>query len=294
MTPQPGHLSTLVDGLQFPEAPRWRHGRLWFSDFFRERVFSVSLAGDLREEAQVPGHPSGLGWRPDGTLLVVSMHDRCLMARAPGGPADAASTPAPLQRLADLSAWVGGPCNDMVVDAQGRAYVGNFGFDLYAGETPRSTCLLRVDLDGSVHRVAADVMFPNGMALTPDGRTLILAETHAQRLSAFSVDKLGALSHRRVFADLPGVYPDGLCLDDEGAVWVADARGRCVLRVLDGQGVVQRIDTGERHAFACMLGGEDGCTLFVCTAPGIGALHARAQQGRIETTRVQVPSAGRS
>ncbi|SPJ18006.1 Gluconolactonase [Burkholderiales bacterium] len=275
-------LATLIDGLKFAEAPRWREGRLWFSDFFDERVYSCSLAGDRREEAQVPGRPSGLGWRPDGSLLVVSMRDQRLLRRE-------GQT---LHEVADLSAFAAGPCNDLLVDPKGRAYVGNFGFDLYARESPRTTCLVRVDTDGSVHRAAEDLMFPNGMALTPDGRTLIVAETHAHRLTAFDVDDLGRLSRRRAFAELDGAYPDGLCLDAEGAIWVADARGHAVLRVRQGQGVVQTVSTGQRHAYACMLGGEDGCTLFICTASGIGPAHAQAQQGRIEFVRVECPHAG--
>ena len=280
-TPSPA-LRTLVDGLKFPEAPRWREGRLWFSDFFQERVFSSTLAGELREEVHVPGLPSGLGWQPDGRLWVVSMNDRCLLQW------DGTQ----LRTVADLSALAGGPCNDLLVDSQGRAYVGNFGFDHYAKETPRATCLLRVDPDGSVHRAAEGVVFPNGMALATDGRTLWLAETHAQHITAFDVDEAGALSNRRVFAQLHGVYPDGLCLDAEGAIWVADARGHAVLRVREGRGIVRTVSTGERHAYACMLGGHDGCTLFICTAPGVGPRHASTRQGRVEFTQVDVPHAG--
>jgi sugar lactone lactonase YvrE len=149
-----------------------------------------------------------------------------------------------------------------------------------------------VDADGSVQRVAPEVVFPNGMALTPDGRTLIVAETHAHRLTAFDVDGRGDLSGRRVFAPLDGVYPDGLCLDADGAIWVADARGCAVLRVREGQGVVQSIETGARRAYACMLGGEDGRTLFICTAPGIGAAQAQKCGGQIEWVRVDEPHAG--
>lgn len=278
---QPATPATLVEGLMFPEAPRWHEERLWFSDFFQERVFSCGGDGALREEAWVPGRPSGLGWRPDGRLLVVSMHDRRLLERDGAG----------LAEVADLAPYTGGPCNDMVVDGQGRAYIGNFGFDLYARETPRTTALLRVDPDRSVHRVAEDLLFPNGMALTPDGATLILAETHAQRLTAFAVDARGGLSRRRLFAGLAGSFPDGLCLDAEGAVWVADARGHAVLRVFEGRGVVQRLATGDLHVFACTLGGADGRTLYLCLAPGIGPAHAQKRGGRIAWLRVDVPAA---
>jgi sugar lactone lactonase YvrE len=279
-TPRP--LTTLVKGLQFPEAPRWHEGRLWFSDFYQRRVFSCSVSGDLCEEAQVAGQPSGLGWSPQGELLVVSMLDRRLLRQRAGA----------LQAVADLSGLTGGPCNDLLVDAEGRAYVGNFGFDVAARETPRSTHLIRVDPDGSVTAVASDLMFPNGMALTPDGRTLIVAETYGQRLTAFDVDAHGDLSGRRVWANLPGCHPDGLCLDAEGALWVADATGHAVLRVRPEHGMVERIPTGQRHAYACMLGGDTGDTLFICTAPGLGKTHAASCQGQIDWARVSVPRAG--
>jgi sugar lactone lactonase YvrE len=276
-------LKTLIGGLKFPEAPRWHGGRLWLSDFFRKEVIAVTEQGQAEVQFQLPDSPSGLGWRPDGTLLVVSMHEQRLLAWGGGV----------LKRVADLSAHVGGPCNDMVVDALGRAYVGNFGFDLYAREEARATSLLRVDLDGSVHRVADDLWFPNGMVITPSGKTLIVAETFRNRLTAFAVAADGSLGQRRVFADLPGVFPDGICLDADGGVWVADARGYRVLRVEEGKGVTDQVSTGENQSYACMLGGEDGRTLFVCTAPGVGPKAGELQLGRIETTRVSIPGASR-
>jgi len=276
-------LQTLVDGLRFPESPRWHDGRLWFSDFFQRCVFSVSELGVPREELQLADSPSGLGWDPEGNLIVVSMHDRRLLTQR--GRA--------LQELANLSVHTGGHCNDLLVDEFGRCYVGNFGFDLYAGHRPRPTCLLRVDPDRSVHRAAEQLWFPNGMALTPDGATLIVAETYAHRLTAFNVEPSGGLSNRRVFAELPALYPDGICLDVEGAVWVADARGNRVLRIKHGVGIVRTISTGSHRAYACMLGGHDGQTLFVCTASGIGPMTAQVHDGRIEFARVDVPHAGR-
>lgn len=281
----PSALAPFAEGLCFAEAPRWHAGRLWFSDFFHQQVFSAGEQGDVRAEFAVPGSPSGLGWRPDGTLLVVSMHDRRLLAWRHGGA---------LEEVADLSALAGGHCNDMVVDAQGRAYVGNFGFDLYAGEPLRTTRLIRVDADGSAHTAAEGLTFPNGMALTPDGRTLIVAETHANRLTAFDVDPAtGDLGARRLWAELPGIFVDGLCLDAEGAIWVAHARGHQVLRVAEGGRVLQTVPTGaEQKSYACMLGGHDGRTLFVCTAPGIGPANGALRQGRIGSVRVSVPHAG--
>jgi sugar lactone lactonase YvrE len=273
---------TLVDGLTFPEAPRWRDGRLWFSDFYTHRVLAVDAAGRLETIATVPQRPSGLGWTPDGALLVVSMLDRRLL-RFDGTGAHVA---------AELGELATGPCNDMVVDAAGRAYVGNFGFDRHRGESPRTTCLMRVDPDGRVARAADDLLFPNGTVITPDGRTLIVAETFASRLTAFDVAADGTLSNRRLFARIEGCLPDGICLDAERAVWVADARGNRVIRVLADGRVDRTIGTGPRAAFACMLGGSDRRTLFVCTNSGSGPAMADKTDGRIETFPVDVPGAG--
>jgi sugar lactone lactonase YvrE len=206
-------MDVVVDGLTFAEAPRWRDGALYFSDFYSHRVLRVDIGGYVDVVVELPERPSGLGWRPDGTLLIVAMDSRRLM-RLDG---DKASP------VADLSAIATGPCNDMVVDGKGRAYVGNFGFDRHRGEPERTTCIARVDPDGRVTRAAEDLLFPNGTVITPDGRTLIVAETFAHRLSAFDVAADGALSNRRVFAQVDGCFPDGICLDAEGAVWVADA-----------------------------------------------------------------------
>jgi sugar lactone lactonase YvrE len=275
-------VETVLAGLTFPEGPRWRDGRLWFSDFYSHRVLAVDPAGRAETIAEVPARPSGLGWRPDGTLLIVAMLDRAVLALDGGG----------LRRVADLGHLAGGPCNDMVIDATGRAYIGNFGYDRHAGEAPRATCLIRVDADGSVQRAAEELMFPNGMAITPDGRTLIVAETYAHRISAFAIAAVGTLGGRRLFADLPDVFPDGICLDADGAIWVADARGHDVMRVLDGGGVAQRIAVGERTVFACMLGGADRRSLYLCTSTGSGPAMAEKTDGRIERVRVDVPGAG--
>jgi len=198
----------VVDGLTFTEAPRWRDGKLWFSDFYTHRVLTVTPDGRLETVVEIPQRPSGLGWTSDGALLVVSMLDRRLLRVESGKP----------RVVADLSALATGPCNDMVVDAVGRAYVGNFGFDRHRGEPPRTTCIARVDRDGTVTRAADELSFPNGTVITPDGRTLIVAETLAHRLTAFDVAADGALSNRRLFAALEGCFPDGICLDAEGAV----------------------------------------------------------------------------
>lgn len=272
----------LVDGLTFPEAPRWRDGKLWFSDFYSHRVLTVDLAGRVETIVEVPQRPSGLGWRPDGTLLVVSMLDRRLLR------VEAGKT----QVVADLSALATGPCNDMVVDATGRAYVGNFGFDRHRGEAERPTCIARVDPDGRVTRAADDLHFPNGTVLTPDGRTLIVAETLGHRLTAFDVAADGTLSGRRRFASLDDCFPDGICLDAEGAVWVADARRNRVIRVRADGAIDRTLATGQQGAYACMLGGPDRRTLFVLTNTGSGPAMAEKTDGRIETYRVDVPGAG--
>jgi sugar lactone lactonase YvrE len=276
-------LETLLDGLTFPEAPRWHDGRLWFSDFYTHRVLAVTDDGTVKTILEIPQRPSGLGWTPDGALLVVSMLDRRLL-RVENGTS---------RVLADLSAVATGPCNDMVVDGKGRAYVGNFGYDRHKGEPPRTTCLVRVDPDGRVTRAAEDLFFPNGTVITPDGRTLIIGETQAHRLTAFDVAPDGALDNRRVWASLDErVFPDGMCLDTEGAIWVSDARGSALLRVREGGTVDRTVSTGTRYAFACMLGGVDRRTLFVCTSTGSGPAMADKRDGAIETVRVDVAGAG--
>jgi sugar lactone lactonase YvrE len=276
-------LATLLDGLTFPEGPRWRDGRLWFSDFYTQRVLAVDPGGRVETIVEVPQRPSGLGWTPDGTLLVVSMLDRRLL-RVDHGK---------LRLHADLAAVAAGPCNDMVVDGRGRAYVGNFGYDRHRGEPPRTACLARVDPDGRVTVAAEDLSFPNGTIITPDGRTLIVGETQAHRLTAFDVAADGALGNRRIWAQLDeAVFPDGMCLDAEGAIWVADARGPALLRVREGGRIERAIATGGRYAFACMLGGADRRTLFACTSTGSGPAMADKRDGAIETVRVDVPGAG--
>lgn len=275
-------LTPLLDGLGFGEGPRWRDGRLWYSDFRFRHVRTVDESGKTEVVVEVPGQPSGLGWRPDGTMLIVSMTDRRLMRFAGGR----------LSVEAELGALATGHCNDMVVDGHGRAYVGNFGYDLDAREARRTTCLIRVDPDRSVHKAADELMFPNGTAITPDGRTMIVAETFARRLSAYDVAADGALANRRTWAAIEGCYPDGICLDAEGAAWVADPGGRRVLRVREGGTITRSVDLTPRGAYACMLGGADGRTLFVITNNVGGTANADRHDGRIETLRVDVPRAG--
>ena len=275
-------LSPLLDGLGFGEGPRWRDGRLWFSDFRFQHVRTVDESGKTEIIVEVPGQPSGIGWRPDGTMLIVSMADRRLMRFADGR----------LSVEAELGSLAGGKCNDMIVDGKGRAYVGNFGYDFEARAEPRTTCLIRVDPDGSVHSAADELMFPNGTVISPDGKTLVVAETFAHRLSAYDVSADGLLSNRRTWAAIEGCYPDGICLDAEGAIWVADPRGRRVLRVLEGGRTTHSVDLAPRGAYACMLGGADRRTLFVITNSVGRPANSNEHNGRIETMRVDAPGVG--
>jgi sugar lactone lactonase YvrE len=275
-------LEVVLEGLAFPEAPRWHEGRFWFSDMHAHEVMVTDLDGRRETVVEVPQQPSGLGWLPDGRLLVVSMVDRRLLRLDGGG----------LTEVADLTPWAGFHCNDMVVDHDGRAYVGNFGFDHYRGQPVTPARLVRVDPDGSVTVVDEHTLFPNGMVVTPDGGTLVVGETYGRRLTAWDRRPDGSLTGRRLFADLAPGVPDGICLDAEGAIWVADPRAHEVLRVLEGGEVTDRVPTGERGAYACMLGGDDRRTLLVCTALASGPVTAQQRAGRIEATRVPVPGAG--
>jgi len=279
-------LAPVADGLCFPEGPRWHDGRLWFSDMHAHQVRSLDPAtGEHRVEVEVPAQPSGLGWRPDGTLLVVSMIDRCLLAVRDGA----------IEVVADLSGVAPHHCNDMVVDARGRAYVGNFGFDLHdADADQRTTTLALVDVDGRVSVAADDLFFPNGCVLTPDGGTLIVGESFSGWLTAFSVADDGTLHDRRPWARVRGAVPDGICLDAEGAVWMASPISHQVLRVAEGGEVLAEVRTSdERQPYACMLGGDDRRTLFVCTAITSEPAAARQQRaGAIEAIRVEVTGAG--
>jgi len=272
-----------LDGLCFPEGPRWHAGKLWFSDMHAKRVMRAGMDGRAEVVVEVPERPSGLGWLPDGRLLVVSMYDRRLLRLDPSG----------LTEVADLSKIATFHANDMVVDRHGRAYVGNFGFDLIAGEAPRPTSLALVEPDGKTRVAASELVFPNGMVITPDGRSLIVAESFAARLTAFEIAADGSLSNRRVFAALDGgAVPDGIALDAEGAVWVASPlTGEC-LRVHEGGRVSRRL-RGSALPYACALGGPDRKTLFICTAETHDPDECAAKRtGKIETVQVDAAGAG--
>jgi sugar lactone lactonase YvrE len=273
----------LLEGLTFPEGPRWHEGRLWFSDMHSCTVIAVDENGNREDIARVENRPSGLGWLPDGRLLVVSMNDRRLLRQETDGR---------LVEVADLSGLASFHCNDMVVDRVGRAYVGNFGFDLVGGATPSTANLILVTPDGRARIAAKGLSFPNGTVITPDGGTLIIGETFGSRLTAFAIAPDGSLSRRRVWASLSGAVPDGICLDTAGGIWVASPISGEVLRIVEGGEVTQRIPVATQ-AFACMLGGGDGRTLFVCTAGSSDPTECiENRDGRIEAFPVDFGRAG--
>jgi len=288
-------LAVVVEKYSFLEGPRWHDGRIWVSDFYTHQVVSADEhGGDLRVEAQVPAQPSGLGWLPDGRLLIVSMRDHRLLRREPDGA---------LSVHADVSSHAGGLLNDMVVDSRGRTWVGNFGFDLMAGAPIAPAPLVRVDPDGSSTVASEPLHFPNGAVIT--GHTMIVNETFGHRISAFEIDADGGLSERRdwaSFGPVPAttdvgealgqlsVAPDGMCLDAEGAVWIADALGNRALRVREGGEVLQEISTGDTGVYALALGGADGRTLYLCTAPGFAEHERRhTREAKLLAARVDVP-----
>ena len=292
-------LTTLCEGGSFFECPRWRHDRWWVSDFYRHAVFTYGPDGSERLAFEVEAQPAGLGWLPDGDLLVVSMKDRRVLRRSADGVIG------PHAQLSELTA---APLNDMIVDRRGRAYVGHFGFDLMGGETPKPASLVRVDPDGAAAVAAEDLWFPNGMMITDDG-TLIVAETLAARFTAFDIQLDGSLAHRRVWAQVQpapepadtqtmlsafSFAPDGCALDAEGHVWAANALGGAICRVAPGGRIVDEVPAPEGlGVFACGLGGEDGRTLIACAAPDFHEqARAAAREAVLLTTTVEVPHAG--
>lgn len=285
----------LLDDIYFGEGPRWHEGRLWFSDFHAHAVRSIAPDGsDARVELTLDDQPSGLGWMPDGSLLVVSMVKRQLLRRWPDGR---------LTLHADLSGIATFHCNDMVVDGEGRAYVGNFGFDLDGiirehgeAELPAHVVPAKIALvqpDGQVSVAADNLLFPNGMVITPDGATLIVGETLGYALTAFTIAADGGLSDRRVWASTAPRLPDGIALDAEGAVWIANPVANECVRFAEGGEVLEVVVTDQK-CFACMLGGEDGRSLFTLTAAtSDGDRAAREMRGKLWVTEVTVPRAGR-
>lgn len=277
-------LRLVVDGVDFGEGPRWHDGALWYSDFFQRTISRVTAEGERTVvHGDLPDRPSGLGWLPDGRLLVVSMTERKVL-RDEGGT---------LIVHADLSSVATGNVNDMVVDADGNAYVGNFGFDFEQGEAFRPADLALVRPDGSVEVAATGLRFPNGSVITPDGRTLIVGETFGAAYQAFEIHDDATLGPARVWAEVPGVAPDGCTLDADGGIWCSDALGSQVVRVVEGGEITDRVPT-PMPTFACALGGADGRSLFVLCAPSSrpDEVAGRAA-GAIYVTEVAVPHAGR-
>ena len=267
----------LADGFKFLEGPRWRDGELWMAEIGAGEVVAITAEGKQRSIVTVPGTPSGIGFLPDGTPLVVSVRERRLM-RIKGSS---------LEQHADLSKM--SPfLNDMVVDRQGRAYVGNFGFDVLKGEASKPGSVILVQADGKASEVARDLSGPNGSVVTSDGH-LVVAESFAGRLSSFSIKPDGSLGEATKIP-LDG-SPDGICLDTEGGIWVSLFDKNRFVRVLNGK-VVDTVETPDRHAIACQLGGADGKTLFCLTYSGALEDMGKAPTAQVEVTMVDAPAAG--
>jgi sugar lactone lactonase YvrE len=263
---------TLLTGIALGESPRWHDGRLWFSDWVAGELLAVDLAGRREVIGRTTSFPFCIDWLPDGRLLIVSAGR--VLRREPDGAIVTHAELTPISRFK----W-----NEIVVDRRGNAYVNSIGFDFPGGEFAPGVIAL-VTPDGAARRVADGVAFPNGMAVTPDGRTLIVAESYGQKLTAFEIGTDGSLANRRVWAELPGGYPDGICLDASGAVWYADVPNRSCVRVREGGEVLQRV-TLDRGCFSCALGGADGKTLFLVAAEWSGKPSAK-RTGQVLTLRL--------
>lgn len=273
-----------MTGISLGESPRWHDGRLWFCDWGAQQVIALDPGGSSEVMFGIDSFPFSIDWLPDGTLLIHSSHDRRLLCRGADGG---------FVTHADLSALSEWGFNEIVVDGRGNAYVNAVNFNFMAGEPTRGGIIAVVSADGSAKQVADDVMFPNGMAVTPDNSTLIVAESHACRLTAFDIAANGDLSNRRVWADLGSDPPDGICIDAEGAVWYADVPHKHCVRVAEGGEVLQTIEV-DRGCFACMLGGDDGRTLFIVAAEWNGPAQAGQgpPKGVVMAAAVDVPHAG--
>jgi sugar lactone lactonase YvrE len=274
-------VQVLADGIAFGESPRWHEHRLWFSDWGAQEVVALDLEGRSEVVLRVQSFPFCIDFLPDGRLLVVSARDRLLLRRESDGS---------LVTHADLSTLSGKPWNDIVVDGRGNAYVNNIGFDFARGEFAPGIVAL-VSPEGESRRVADGLAFPNGMAVTPDNSTLIVAESYGSMLTAFEITSDGSLSNRRTWADTPGDHPDGICLDAEGAVWYGDVGNKWCVRVAEGGEVLQKVEL-DRGCFACALGGEEGRTLIMVAQEwgGTARVGEGARTGQIVTT--QAPAAG--
>jgi sugar lactone lactonase YvrE len=276
---------TLKTGLAIGESPRWHEGRLWFCNWGTEEVVALDPAGESEVVARAPASVAFcIDWLRDGRLAIVSGPDGLLLRREADG---SLVTHADLTGISDR-AW-----NEIVVDGRGNAYVNGSGFDLLAGEEFAPGVVARVTPDGSARQVADGLAFPNGMAVTPDNSTLIVAESYANALTAFDIAADGSLSNRRVWADLEGGFPDGICLDAEGAAWYADVPNKRCVRVREGGEVLQAVEL-DRGCFACMLGGADNRTLFMMAAEwrGPANMFDGPRTGQVLAVEAPAPGAG--
>jgi len=269
-------VQTLLTGLAMGESPRWHEDRLWFSDWGAQEVIAVDLDGNSKVQVRTSfGLPFCIDWLPDGRLLIVSGRERLLLRTETDGS---------LVTHADLRHLSGGPWNEIVVDGRGNIYI-NGG--------PRIIAL--IDSDGAARQVTDGIAFPNGMAVTPDNSTLIVAESHGKRLTAFDIAADGSLSNRRVWADLGGGVPDGICIDADNAVWYGDVPNKRCVRVREGGEVLQTINL-DRGCFACMLGGVGNRTLFLIATEWRGMENipevARARTGQVVTIEAPAPGVG--
>ena len=271
----------LIGGIDFGEGPRWHNGRLWYSDFHQKTVYSVDLNGERNVEFTLDDQPSGLGWMPDGSMLVVSMINRQVLCVSSDGVSVHAD-------LSELATW---HCNDMVVSSSGHAYVGNFGFDLDGRTEFCKTVMVHVTPEGDASVGADGLSFPNGSVITPDEKTLIVGETLGGCYTSFSINEDGSLSDPSLWAEVPGMFPDGCTMDAEETIWFADASTPRVVRVAKGGKILDEVETPQ-VPFACMLGGEDGKTLFILTADSSGPNQAGSGSGNIWTHNVDVAKAG--
>jgi sugar lactone lactonase YvrE len=281
--PEMPELELLMTGLVFPESPRWHDDRLWLADWGAQEIIAVDLQGQSEVIAHVPSFPFCIDRLPDERLLIVSGGNGLLLRRERDGS---------LVTHADLTSLADQPWNEIVVDGRGNAYVNNIGFDFPDGEFAPGIVAL-VTPDGSVRQVADDVAFPNGMVVTPDNGTLILAESYGAKLTAFDIAPDGSLTNRRVWADLGDGAPDGICLDAEGAVWYGDVPNQRCVRVREGGELLQTIEL-DRGCFACALGGADGETLFLIANEwgGPEGMAAGAAIGQVLTTRAPALGTG--
>jgi sugar lactone lactonase YvrE len=275
-------VQTLLTGLGFGESPRWHEDRLWFSNWGREEIIAAGPGGDSEVIFRVPTTlPFSIDWLPDGRLLVVSGPEGLLLRRERDGS---------LATHTDLCSICQHGCNEIVVDGRGNAYVNGGTFDP-PGQKTASGVIAIVKPDGSARQVADDIAFPNGMAVTPDNSTLIIAESHGKKLTAFDITDDGGLSRQRVWADLGDGVPDGICIDADGAVWYGDVPNKRCVRVREGGEVLQTVNL-DRGCFACMLGGADGKTLFMVAAEWHGFAKMMDGLGSGQLLSVDAPAPG--